>query len=161
MKALTIILLIFCTLFAQPDSIKTYKATFLQTVTSPSGKVIKYNGTIDIKQPNKMLWSYKTPIEKYVYMNNLKIIIDEPELEQAIYTTLTNEINLIEFLNEPDLVDEKYKLKFKNEKLTSITYIDDLENTIKVSFSNIKINQTIADQLFQFIAPLEYDIIRK
>jgi len=105
--------------------VETYRANFVQTITNPNGKIIKYSGVINIKQPAKMLWSYKKPIEKYVYMNNLKIIIDEPELEQAIYTTLTNEINLIDFLNEPDLVDERYKLTFEDDKLKFINYNDD------------------------------------
>jgi len=162
MKALTIIFLTFCYVFSDSStSIKTYQASFVQTVTNNSGKVIVYNGLVYIKQPNKMLWEYKTPIEKYVYMNKLKIIIDEPELEQAIYTELTNEINLIDFLNNPDLVDDKYTLTFKNDKLISIKYSDEMENNIEISFANIKVNQNITDQLFQFIAPLDYDIIRK
>jgi len=108
-----------------------------------------------------MLWQYKTPIIKNVYMNKLKIIIDEPELEQAIFTRLTDEINLIDFLNNPDLVDDKYKLTFKDELLTQIQYIDEMENNIMVKFTNIKVDEKIADQSFQFIAPLDYDIIKK
>jgi outer membrane lipoprotein carrier protein len=158
MKVLTLTLLTICHLFAQ---IETYQADFVQVVTSPSNKIIKYNGMIYIKQPNKMLWNYTTPILKYVYMNNLNIIIDEPELEQAIYTKLTNEINLLDFLNNPDLVDDKYTLKFQDNKLISISYNDELENNINISFKNIRVNTNISDQLFQFIAPLDYDIIKK
>jgi outer membrane lipoprotein carrier protein len=148
----------FSTLFAQ---IETYEANFIQSITNPSNKVIKYYGTVALKQPNKMLWSYTQPIKKYVYMNNQNIIIDEPELEQAIYTKLENEINLLEFLNEPDLVDDKYKLEFNGEKLISIFYTDQMDNKIMIKLSNIKINNKIPDQLFQFFAPLDYDIIRK
>ena len=142
-------------------NIKTYQANFTQSVTNPSGKTIIYYGFVDLKQPNKMLWSYTQPIKKYVYMNNQNIIIDEPELEQAIYTKLENEINLLEFLNEPDLVDDKYKLEFNGEKLISIFYIDQMDNKIMIKLSNIKINKKIPEQLFQFFAPLNYDIIRK
>ena len=58
MKALTIIFLLVATLFSKSD-IKTYQASFLQTITNPSGKVINYKGLLYIKQPNKMLWKYK------------------------------------------------------------------------------------------------------
>ena len=167
MKALTILLFTFCQILAQNIAhiddlkIKTYQASFTQNITNPSGKTIEYIGFVFIKQPSKMLWKYKTPIVKNVYMNNLNIIIDEPELEQAIYTSLTDEINLINFLNNPDLIDDKYKLTFKNNKLLSISYNDELENNILISFSNIQINKNIPNKKFKFNAPLDYDIIRK
>ena len=158
MKILTIILLMICQLFAK---IETYQADFIQVIKNPSGKTIIYNGSIHIKQPNKMLWQYKTPIEKYVYMNNLNIIIDEPELEQAIYTKLSNEINILDFMNNPDLVDDKYILKFKDEKLVSIRYSDEMENDIEIIFQNIQLNKKMTDQMFYFMAPLDYDIIKQ
>lgn len=159
MKVLISLFLIISTIFA--SNIQTYQANFTQIITNPSKKAIEYNGELYIKQPSKMLWQYKTPILKNVYMNKLKIIIDEPELEQAIFTKLTDEINLIDFLNNPDLVDDKYTLTFEQNKLIKIQYDDEMENNIVVSFTNIIVNQKIADQLFQFIAPLDYDIIKK
>jgi len=141
--------------------IETYYANFIQNITNPSGKVIKYSGTVNIKQPAKMLWSYKQPVEKYVYMNDTNIIIDEPMLEQAIYTTINNEINLIDFLNEPSLVDDKYKLTFNGNNLIAIHYKDEMDNFVEIKLMNIKINDNIPDQIFHFIAPLDYDIIKK
>ncbi len=161
MKVLMSVFLIVSAGFASNLSIKTYQADFTQLIKNPSNKIIKYEGKIYIKQPTKMLWQYRTPIQKDVYMNKLRVIIDEPELEQAIFTKLTDEINLIDFLNNPDLVDDKYKLTFKEELLTQIQYSDEMENNIVIKFTNIKINEKIADQLFQFIAPLDYDIIKK
>ena len=161
MKALIIIFILLCNLLATNLSVQTYQANFIQLITNPSNKTIKYEGKIYIKQPTKMLWQYKTPIRKNVYMNKLRVIIDEPELEQAIFTQLTDEINLIDFLNNPDLVDDKYKLTFKEKLLTQIEYSDEMENNIIVKFTNIKLNEKISDQLFQFIAPLDYDIIKK
>ena len=157
-KIFLFLLIIVNILFAH---IKTYQADFLQIITNPSGKIIKYDGTVKIKQPNKMLWSYKQPVEKYVYMNDTNIIIDEPMLEQAIYTTINDEINLIDFLNEPSLVDDKYKLTFNDNNLTAIHYKDEMDNFIEIKFMNIKINDKIPDQIFHFIAPLDYDIIKK
>ena len=173
MKRLTIIFILIVNLQSSNlpnNQIKTYKAKFLQTIKNPSGKIINYNGLVYIKQSeqadekspvNKMLWQYKKPIEKYVYMNNLNIIVDEPELEQATYTQLSDEINLIDFLNNPDLVDDKYKLTFNEELLTKIQYSDEMENNITIKFTNIKLNSDIDDKLFHFIAPMDYDIIKK
>ena len=161
MKVLIIIFTLIVNLFSTNIDIQTYQANFIQLVTNPSNTTVSYEGKIYIKQPSKMLWQYKTPIIKYVYMDKKKIIIDEPELEQAIFTKLTDEINLINFLNNPSLVDKKYKLTFKDKILTKIQYSDEMENNIIINFTNIKIDKNIPDQLFQFIAPLDYDIIKK
>jgi len=124
MKVLIIIFTLVVNLFSTIIDIQTYQANFTQLVTNPSNTTVSYEGKIYIKQPSKMLWQYKTPIIKYVYMDKLKIIIDEPELEQAIFTHLTDEINLIDFLNNPDLVDDKYKLTFEDDLLIQIQYSD-------------------------------------
>jgi outer membrane lipoprotein carrier protein len=158
MKALTIIFFIFSLSFAK---INTFEANFIQSIISPQNKTIKYLGKVYIKHPSSMLWQYKTPIVKNVYMNNKSIVVDEPQLEQAIYTTLTNEINLINFLNNPKLVDKKYKLFFKKNLISAIAYNDEMGNNINIKFVKILTNKNIPDQLFQFIAPLQYDVIRK
>ncbi len=108
-----------------------------------------------------MLWQYKKPIIKNVFMNDLEVIIDEPELEQAIYTKLTDELNLITLLNNPDDINDKYKLTFKNKKLTNIKYNDEMDNKILITFKNIKLNKKIKDVNFKFIPPTDYDIIDK
>ncbi len=167
MKLLTTIFLLITNIYANELSIKTYEAKFSQMITNPSGKTITYTGIIYIKAPNNMKWQYLTPVRKNIIMKDEKIIIDEPELEQAIYTQLTDEINLIELLNNPDKIDEKYKLTFTNKnnlepkKLTDIQYEDELENKINISFTNIKINKEIKSFRFMFVAPSFYDIIRK
>jgi len=160
MKVLISIFLFLNILLAN-NNITTYQASFIQIITNPSGKKIDYTGTVYIKQPNKMLWRYKTPIEKYVYMNDIDIIVDEPELEQAIFTTLDDEVNLIELLNNPENIDKKYKLIFNNKILTQIQYQDNLDNNVTILFTNIKINKKIPDNIFHFNAPDYYDIIRK
>jgi outer membrane lipoprotein carrier protein len=160
MKVLISIFLFLNILLAN-NNIRTYQASFIQVITNPSGKKINYTGTVYIKQPNKMVWRYKIPIKKYVYMNNTDIIIDEPELEQAIFTTLNDEINLIELLNNPKNIDKKYKLIFNEKILTKIQYQDNLDNNVIILFTNIKINKKILDNIFHFNAPNNYDIIKK
>ena len=161
MKLLIFIFLFTNFIFAKSDFISTYTASFSQIITNPNGQNITYNGDLYIKKPNKMLWKYTQPIKKYVYMNNKNIIIDEPELEQAIFTQITDEINIIKLLNNPENIDKKYNLTFKNNLLVKITYQDELENIVNINFTNIKQNININDKLFIFNAPQDYDIIRK
>jgi outer membrane lipoprotein carrier protein len=162
MKIINIVFLLVISLFANEQHINTLEANFIQKVTNPSNKTITYKGKIYIRQPNQMLWIYTTPIIKNVYMIGQQIIMVEPELEQAIFTSLTKEINLIELINNPSKVDKKYKLGYnKDGVIKSISYKDEVDNNILIEFKNIKVNKHIENSIFFTNIPDDYDIIRK
>ena len=80
-------------------NLDSFKANFSQIITSTSDNIIEYKGEVFIKKSGKILWKYKTPVEKNVYINDNFAVVDEPELEQAIFTELESEINIIKLLN--------------------------------------------------------------
>ncbi len=153
--------------------LETFKAQFTQIIESSSGKTIEYKGDVFIKNTGKILWKYKTPIEKNVYILNNFAIIDEPELEQAIYTQLQNEINIIKLLQSAKEIEKNkyltnidntdYIIEVSNEtsKISKISYKDKLENSVEINFENSIENNEINDSVFKFSAPDYYDIIRK
>ena len=153
------------------EKLDTFKSNFTQSIKSTTGKTIEYKGAVFIKKDGKILWKYKTPIIKNVYVLNSFAIIDEPELEQAIYTTLENEINIIELIKGSQKIDETtylasideidYMIFTENGKIDSISYTDKLDNKVLISFLKVKQNQNIDDDVFKFDIPDYYDIIRK
>jgi len=152
-------------------NIKTFDADFEQKIINPSKKEIIYNGHLFIKEPSYILWKYKEPVIKNVYVINNFAIIDEPELEQAILSKLQNEIDIIELIKTAEKISEDkylaniydvdYTLTTKDQKIKKIEYKDALENSVIISFSNIVQNKEIDDELFKFLPPKHYDIIRK
>ncbi len=92
------------------------------------------------------MWKYKTPVVKNVYIENNMAIVDEPELEQAIFTTLENEINILKLLKEAKKIDNnnyvstidgtKYQISMSSNKIKKITYKDTLDNSVEIIFSN-------------------------
>jgi len=48
----------------------------------------------------------------------------------------------------------------KNELIESISYIDEFENSVKITFKNQKQNDVIEENIFTPKIPLEFDIIR-
>jgi len=158
---------------ANIKDLDTFQGDFNQSIKSTSGKTIEYKGKVFIKNTGKILWKYKTPIEKNVYILNDFAIIDEPELEQAIYTQLQSEINIIKLLQSAkklnentyvatiDKVDYLIELSNNTNKIESIKYKDKLENNVTITFTNSQENKTIDDSIFKFQAPDYYDIIRK
>jgi outer membrane lipoprotein carrier protein len=152
-------------------NLDSFFGNFKQTITSDSKSVIEYSGKVFIKKSGKILWQYETPIKKNVYIDDNVAIVDEPELEQAIFTKLDNEINIIQLLNEAKKVDNenyvstvngiKYSIKAINDKISKITYKDELDNLVAINFLNIVQNGEISDEIFKFIIPSNYDVIRK
>lgn len=153
------------------ENIKTFEANFTQSIVNSSKKEIKYFGKVFIKEPSKILWKYESPIVKNVFIVKNFAIIDEPELEQAIFTSLNNEINILKLLKnakkndlntyQTTMNNVSYIINVENKKINSIKYVDELENKITIIFSKSSYNNEINDTLFKFIAPKDYDIIRK
>ena len=153
------------------QNIKTFDASFTQTIVNGVNNKIVYTGKVYIKEPSKILWRYQTPIIKNVYILDTFAIVDEPELEQALYTTLDKEINLLKMVQEATKIDEQhyqtklydinYTINIQNNQIKSISYKDELENQVNITFTQIKQNTPIDNDLFEFLPPDHYDIIRK
>ncbi|PUE63817.1 LolA-like outer membrane lipoprotein chaperone [Arcobacter caeni] len=173
---LIIVTTLFCLSCIASNDIKdldSFKASFSQLITSSSQNKIEYKGEVFIKKSGKILWKYKTPVVKNVYINDNFAIVDEPELEQAIFTQLESEINIIKLLNSSKKVnDNSYITKIEDidyliktskndDKINYIKYKDKLENDVEIKFSNVVQNGEISDEIFKFIVPENYDVIRK
>jgi outer membrane lipoprotein carrier protein len=94
-----IIFLITINLNAIQINIKPFEANFTQTVTNINKKSISYKGNIYFNNDKNVLWKYLTPTIKNIYITKNKLIIEEPDLEQAIYTTIDDKLNLTKLLN--------------------------------------------------------------
>jgi outer membrane lipoprotein carrier protein len=57
--------------------------------------------------------------------------------------------------------DSKFKIKTKENKIESISYKDELENNIVISFKNQKQNEKIEVSEFKPKIPLDYDVIQE
>ena len=153
------------------EEIHSFEANFEQSIINSSNKEIKYNRKVFIKDSSKILWKYKTPIIKNVYIIKDFAIVDEPELEQAIFTSLNKEINILKLMKNAKeinpnvfvttMYDVEYTINVKDKKIHSIAYEDELENKVTIKFSDAVQNHIIQDSLFIFKAPKGYDIIRK
>jgi outer membrane lipoprotein carrier protein len=152
-------------------TVDTYKANFSQTITNPSGKEILYSGEIFIKKPLKILWRYSEPIQKDVYLIDDRVIIIEPDLEQAIISKLDKQINILQVLQDGEKIDtNRYKAilhnrpyiyTIKENQLSSISYKDEVDNQVNIHFTHIAQNSNLSDTTFDFDIPPYFDIIRK
>lgn len=168
-----LILLSSLFVFSSDDikNISSFQSKFIQTINSASNDIIEYEGEVFIKNNGKILWKYQKPVLKNVYINNNSAIVEEPELEQAIFTSLDSQINIIKLLEEAKKIqDDKYEAKINDvlyniymEKniIKKISYKDNLENIVNIVFFETKQNIHLDDSIFIFYAPKNYDLIRK
>lgn len=153
------------------SEVKTYQGDFSQVITKNDNTKIVYLGKIYIKQPSSILWQYQKPIIKNVYVNDYMVIVDEPALEQVIFSEIKENINFMEVIQKAKKVSgtyykttidhRNYNLVIIDGILKKIEYMDDVENVVVITFSNIKINKDIDDATFKFQVPNNYDIVRK
>ncbi len=171
MKVLIMSLFLSYSLFGTILDFKTISTNFKQIVKNKSGNEAIYKGTLKIKGNDKILWSYQTPVIKNVYINKNSVIIDEPELEQAITSSLNDELNMVKIINnskkvsantyENTLEDTKYRIIIENNVLKSVSYKDELDNKVLIFFTNFQKDIFINDGVFSFKIPKHYDVIKK
>ena len=173
-KAFLMVVFVSTITFANSSikNLNSFQSKFIQIVTSSNSKdFIEYKGEVFIKKSGKILWKYETPVRKNIYIDNSSVIVDEPDLEQAIFTKLEQEINIIKLLEDSKKISENlyksrldgvdYEISIKDGKVSLITYKDNLENSIEIRFFEVINNAFIDDSKFLFVVPKDYDLIRK
>jgi outer membrane lipoprotein carrier protein len=166
-----LLLTIITSLTAKEISISPFKASFVQTVTNTNNISVKYKGDIFLDKNNNILWKYKTPTIKNIYITGNSIVIEEPELEQAILTTLDDKLNLSVLLSKAthikqniykaNMYNTNYTILLNKNKIRQIQYKDQLDNKIVISFFSVKTNPKFDNNLFIFKSKANYDIIHK
>ncbi|QHG91171.1 outer membrane lipoprotein chaperone LolA [Sulfurimonas sp. CVO] len=170
MRYLFLTILISMQLFASLEEITSFEADFTQSITDEKDKTLTYSGHIVALKPQNVKWSYKEPVEKDVYINRFEVTVVEPEIEQVIIRRLESNFDFFKIISNAKKVEEnKYLAYYRDSKFTiiknksfieSISYLDEFENRVKITFKNQKQNQTIDETVFKPIFPLEFDIIR-
>jgi len=170
MKSLITLLFLTASLFAFGESIQSFEASFVQTITDEENKTLTYKGKIYSKRPDHVLWHYTEPINKKIYLKKNVAVIVEPELEQSIIKRLQGEIDFFGILSSAKAVDEThYRANYKEIEfilkedrglIQSLSYTDQLENRVLITFSKQKQNRLIEDRFFVPKVPKHFDIIQ-
>jgi len=170
MKYLLLLLLLLSKLLASPMNLTTFQADFIQTITDDKNKTLTYEGKIIASYTKNALWQYTSPVEKSVYLNQNKVTIIEPELEQVIIRHIKSNFNFFNMIkNAKKITSNQYLTTFnnvkftittKNKKIKTIKYFDEFENKVKIIFKNQKQNIKINNNLFLPKYNLDFDVIR-
>ncbi len=169
MKIFLLLLSVTLSLFGVAEGIKTFQASFTQTVRDDLDKTITYSGTIIASRPNLAKWEYLSPVKKSVFIDADNITIIEPDLEQVIVKKLEYDLDLFKILSSAKPLKNgsylatyhgrKFTINMDGEKIRSILYSDDFDNRIQILFSSQKINDIIDNERFVPIMPKGFDLL--
>jgi len=170
MRFILLLLLLLNYSFASMLNITSFQADFTQTITDEKKQELSYRGNVTALQPQYALWKYQLPIEKSIYVEPSKIIIIEPEIEQVIIKEVASDFDFFRLLKSAKKVGvntyvtfikgTKYLITIEKNLVSSISYKDELDNSVKILFTNQKQNIKLSKAMFIPIIPDDYDVIR-
>jgi len=156
--------------FAEILNINSFEADFKQVITNSEANKLYYTGHIKAKKPLYALWDYSTPSSKLIYVLDKKVTIIEPDIEQVIIKNIGISIDFFTILKHAKKIavdtyiasfqSIKYTIKIKNKNLVSISYKDELDNSINIIFTHQKYNLIMQRKEFIPLIPQEFDIIQ-
>ena len=170
MKFFLSTLLLSTTLFSSIIEINSFEADFKQSITDDKNKVLTYKGHVSAIKPQTARWSYKTPVNKDVFINKYEVTIVEPEIEQVIIKRLESNFSFFNMIKNAKKIKKdtyeafykssKFIITMKDDSIESISYIDEFENDVKIVFKNQLTNKDIDKNTFIPKFSLDFDVIR-
>lgn len=170
MRYILLLLLTATITYANEIQLDSFKADFVQTLTNDKGNTLEYRGSMSATKPQSMLWSYTFPAKKEIIIKDRRVTIIEYDIEQVIIRNIHGDFDFFKIIKSAKKIKKgvyvasfnevKYTIQLNGEKISSISYLDELENSIVIAFANQEQNQKIDLSVFTAIIPLDFDIIR-
>ena len=187
MKLLLLLSTLFVSLSASITLPSNFTTHFEQTITNDHGKVINYQGKVYFQDLVEAIaddsgieqsytrslfkWNYTAPSKKEVCTDGIQLTVVDHDLEQVANYLVDEGIDLKAILSVAKKISANdYQASYKDleylitlddkNQLSKIVYVDNLDNRVKILFSNMKYNGTVETNLLECTAPKEYDRIK-
>ncbi|WP_457394188.1 outer membrane lipoprotein chaperone LolA [Roseateles sp. P5_E1] len=171
--------------------VKSGKANFTQTVTSPDGKRKKVSsGSFEFERPNRFRFAYAKPFEQVIVADGHKVWIYDADLNQASSRKLADALGATpaallagsnlerDFTLKSQASDggldwvqaapkqaestiQSLKLGFKGKELAAMEIVDSFGQRSRLDFSAVQANVPVAAERFQFKLPAGADLIEQ
>lgn len=166
-------------------SMQNYQAMFVQTVTDAQGELLQESeGQIFLKQPDRLYWEIAEPNETTLIADGTTLWHVDPFVEQVIamdqsQAVANNPMILLTSSNindwaqfdvvqrqhsfdvisrDPESQISKLTLTFTGMTMTGLQFSDRTEQVNQLIFEQVKQNQNIGDELFDFALPPGFEL---
>ena len=171
------------------ENVKTLQADFKQKLMDENGTELENaSGVVYLHRPGKLRWDYQYPYQQTIVTDGELLWFYDKDLEQATVhdaASIKNtpaailgaydeiethfsviEMGIIEGFNWTKLIpkdtDSQYqniRLGFDKRKLVMMIMSDNLNQVTRIDFNEEKINEQLADDIFNFIPPEGIDVL--
>jgi outer membrane lipoprotein carrier protein len=167
--------------------ITSLSAKFTQRITDAEGFQLDSSaGLFEVAQPAKLRWIVVEPLPQQIISDGSTLWVYDPDLEQVIIQPFNQDIAAtpaILFSGDLDQLDNAYyvsedspgiftltpervgslfkhmQIEFVNRQPMSIALTDNLEQTTKITFTELQINPVMSADRFVFAIPPMVDVI--
>ena len=171
--------------------VKSGKAAFTQTVSSPDGKRKKVSsGSFEFERPNRFRFTYAKPFEQTIVADGQKVWIYDADLNQASSRKLADALGTtpaallagaslerdftlkalpaeggLDWVQaspkQAESTIQSLKLGFKGKELAAMEIIDGFGQRSRLDFSGVQANVSVPAERFQFKLPAGADLIEQ
>lgn len=171
--------------------VKSGKADFTQTVTSPDGKRKKVSsGSFEFERPNRFRFAYAKPFEQVIVADGSKVWIFDADLNQASSRRLSDALGAtpaallaganierdftlkaqaaeggIDWVQavprQADSSIQSLRLGFRGRELAAMEIVDGFGQRSRLDFSAVQANVALPPERFQFKLPAGADLIEQ
>ncbi|MFG6466520.1 outer membrane lipoprotein chaperone LolA [Roseateles sp. BYS87W] len=171
--------------------VKSGKASFTQTVTSPDGKRKKLSsGSFEFQRPNQFRFAYTKPFEQVIVADGHKVWIFDADLNQASSRKLGDALGAtpaallagsqierdftlkaqpaeagLEWVQatpkQAESTVQSLRLAFKGKELAVMEIVDGFGQRSRLDFSGVQTNVPVSAERFQFKLPAGADLIEQ
>jgi outer membrane lipoprotein carrier protein len=175
------------TLKAFVTEVKTGRADFTQTVTSPDGKRTKTSsGSFEFQRPDRFRFAYQKPSETLIVGDGAKVWMYDPDLQQASSRKMDKALgatpaallagNNLErdftlkaeapdvVLATPKQTDgtlQSLRIRFKGKTLASVEIVDGFGQKSLLQFNGLTVNMALPAERFHFTPPAGADVVEQ
>lgn len=169
--------------------VKTGRAAFTQTVTSPDGaKKKSSSGSFEFARPNRFRFAYAKPYEQLIVADGLKVWLHDIDLNQVTVrpfdaalgatpaallagTALERDFELKALPDEaglqwaqalprtPDGGFQSLKIAFRGKTLAAVEIIDGFGQRSRLDFAQVEANPALPAERFRYVPPAGVDVI--
>ncbi|WP_456392573.1 LolA-like outer membrane lipoprotein chaperone [Nitratifractor sp.] len=126
------------------------EASFIQKVTNPNKKVIRYSGSVIMDNGKRFKWSYRSPTRKEVCSDGKRVIVVDHDLEQVSFYRMDKGFDLGAVLKRArHYKDNLYTARYQGRTYTlavdgkgrieQVAYRDDMDNVVNIRLQKLKI----------------------